>query len=1236
MRKFTMRSFLQLSMVMSLLLAISFQMNAQNSESDEPIITIKTNAYKNLGPTNMFSLVLGTIDAGNIIEVDTGYGRDEYEVNPAVYNEAEGSIVGTFIPCSVSDEGIVRIYGDPEKIDYINASGCYIETIEFPKLANLDILELSHNELKSIDLTNQTKLQAIYMSDNTFTKETPLVIGYKPDLAILEVSIIDWFDPNFNLSDYPKMMSFDGYHCVSLKNIDPSGCPNLYRLTLDVTNVESVDVSKNPELMILNISETKVTSVDVSNNPKLREFYCSHRGAYNSEYKFTSVDVSNNPDLLYFVCSGNKLTDIDISKNPKLQLLDVSDNYLSDIDLSNNKDLYQVYLNLNCMDFATLPVNPGTWNTYYYSQRPMKVDKSYPVNHEFDLSSRVLREESTTTCEMYAFSETNPEEPVKLDRSYYSYSDGKVTLNKVYADSVYFSFSNTLLNENVLLTEKFMVKTQSEYGQPTKVFNSSLALNPGDNIVFSVGIDGATEENPIEFLVNFGDGVKETFYATTSTLPAEPNVTGTQKGYGQLEVYAPEGVTVTALEVKDIMMYSADVSKLPSLRELNLIGTGLYYIDLDWNRCLTSLNLSNNNLSYLSLESKYAGYAKNVLANINLSHNQLSEVVLNELTVIRNLDLSHNQLHEFINFSNGEGIININLSNNQFDTLDFSYCATLKNLDVSHNMLTSIILPQDVCVLEYFACNDNRFTMANLPLHGDLSDENYIYAPQADFEIATKGPGANLTSQNRLIDGKETEFVWKKENGELLVEGVDYEVIDGITSFLNKDMGNVYCEMTHAAFPQFAGEKVFKTTLIEVAGMPTNLIATFTTKNNGDIVELSFAAAKSGTAMYIDWNGNNTVTQYLLEDTYKLFYAETKAGAEVKVYTYEPTDAITVFSMTGAKLSSFDGSKLTDAINISVCGAGLSSITLPDGSENLRELSLEGNKFRRFDASLYPSLTTLALTDNLLTSIDVSENKNLELFSAAHNSLSDVVLDNDKLWALYLDNNNISEIDLSGVPQLKQFSISNNYLSHIDVSNLNKLIMLIINNNYFTFETLPLHKSTYVRYYYHSQFPIEIAAEDGVVDLSSQSDVDGAATIYRWFVGLPTIDEEGMLVGEELAEGEDYLIEEGVTTFLSKFNDVMCVMMNEKLPDVVIYTYLINVTADVEEIAASDEVLVMSENDNIVVKSDAVGSPIAVYSVTGALMRTAEVEEGATVIDNIEEGIYLVRVGKNTKKVIVK
>lgn len=1236
MKKSLRETLLKLSMMILLMMAVSSPAKAQNDESDEPIITFKTNVYANVGSENQISLVLGTIDEGNIIEVDTGFGREQYEVNPAVYNDLEGRIVGTYIPCTVSSQGIVKIYGDPEKIDYLDASGCYIESIDFPKLVNLDILEMSHNELKSLDLSTQTKLRAIYLSDNTFAKQTPLVIGYKPELTILEVSIIDWFDPQFNLSDYPEMMSFDAYHCVSLSQIDPSGCPKLNRLTLDVTNVETVDVSKNPELLILNVSDTKVTSVDISENKKLREFYCSHRGAYNNEYKFTSLDLTNNPDLIYLVCSGNKLTELDVTKNPKLQYLEVSDNYLTEIDLSNNNDLYQVYLNLNCMDFATLPVNPGTWNTYYYKQRPMVCDKSYPVSHELDLSSRVLRDDTTTEVELYTLPESDASgEPIKLDKSYYTYNNGKITLNKTYTDSVYFSFSNSLLNENELQTQRFMIKSQSEYGLPTKVFNAAVAAEPNSEIAFSVGVDGASQENPIEFLVNFGDGQKEKFVAYSSTLPIEPNVVGTKKDYGQIEIYAPEGVTITALEIKDMMMYSADVTKLPCLRQLNFINTGLYYLDLDWNRCLTSLDLSYNNFSSINLESKYAGYGKNVLSDVNISNNKLTEITFNDMRILRNINLSNNQLTEAINLFNADHVETMDLSNNQFETLDFTYCEKLTWLNVSHNKLTSVLLPQTF-VLDYFACDNNSFTLATLPGYGPLTDENYIYAPQAEFEIATKGPGVDLRSQDVSINGENTVFVWKKENGELLVEDTDYKVIDGITSFLKDDLGNVYCEMTHNALPQFTGDKVYKTTLMEVAGMPTNEIASFVTVNDGDVVELSLAAAKSGTALYIDWNGNNTVTQYLLEDTYKIFTATTKAKTNVKVYTYDEADAITVFSMTGAKLSSFDGSKLTDAINITVCGGGLKEIALPKGSTKLEEITLEGNNLKNFDASEFPSLRILALPSNRLTSIDVSENADLEVLSLAYNTLSSIVLDNDKLWALYLDNNNFTDIDLSGVPNLKQLSISNNYLKEINVENLSKLIMLVINNNYFTFETLPLNKSTYVRYYYYNQYPIEITPEDGVVDLSSQNQVDGVATIYQWYLGMPEVDEEGYLVGNLLVEDEDYTIEDGVTRFLKDYEGVMCVMMNENLPDVVIYTYLINVTADVEEISTSDELSVVSKDNNIIVKSETVGTPIAVYNMAGGLMRTAKVAEGETVIDNVEQGIYLVRVGKKAAKVIVR
>lgn len=1227
---------IQMLMVMTALLCVPFMSKAQtDADNSQPVLTFKTNIYDTYGTSNYFTLVIGTTDSGNYIDVDCGFGKVEYEVQQAVYDEETQGITGTLINCTVSSEGIVKIYGDAEKIDYFNASGCYIEWIEFPDLVNLDILDLSHNELKRIDLTNQSKLRALYLSDNTFAPETPLCIGKnKPELSILEVSIIDYMDSSFNLSDYPAMASFDGYHNVSLTNIDPSGCPELQRLTLDVTNVESIDVSKNPKLVILNVSETKVTSVDVSNNPLLRELYCSHKGSYNNEYKIETLDISNNPELVYLFCSGNKLTELNVADNENLVVLDASDNYLTNIDLSGCPNLYQVYLNMNCFDFVTLPENPGTWNTYYYGQREMEVDKSYPEGQELDFSSRVLRDDATTTAAVYAVSESNISEPVLLDDSYYSYLDGKITMNKEYADSVFVAFSNTKFDENLLKTKKFLVKKAADYGLPTKVFSFSAQCQPGENISFGIGADGATAENPVKFLVDFGDDEPLEFYAQTDTLPTEFNVVGVKNGYGNIEVYAPEGVTITAIDIEGIKMYAADFTKLASLRYLKLTDADLYSLDLGWNRCLKSVDLSGNNLSVFSLEGANGDYGKNVLSDINLSRNQLYSITLNDLRAVRNLDLSNNQLVDKIDFTNGEYIETINLSHNLFTEFDFTYCSSLQRLDVSDNDAASIVLPQDG-VLENLICNYNNFTLADLPESGKLTEDNYIYAPQSDYFISTKGPGADLSSQNRIINGAGTRYTWKKVSGELLTEGVDYEINEGVTSFINTEMGEVYCEMTNAAFPAFAGENVYKTTPIEAAGMPTNVVASFKTLNDGDNVSLSLAAEKSGTAIYIDWKDDQTPTQYMLKDTYTLFEAVTKADTEVKVYTYEPDEHLSVFSMSGASLASFDGSKLEKAINISVNGAGLSEISLPEGSENLAEMSLENNAFESFDLSKFPALRTIALSGNLMTSIDLSKNKALEVVSVANNLLTEMTLDNDKIWALYIDHNEFEQIDLQGVPNLRQFSISNNYLTEIDVDDLDKLIMLAINNNNFTFETLPAIKDSYVIYSYGNQAPIEVEVTDCVVDLSSQRLVDDTETVYRWFVGVPSVDENtGELVGEELVLDTDYTLVDGVTTFLGSYEDVMCVMTNSKFPDVYMYTYLLDVSS-VGETSIEDTLNVYTDGLNIVVETSETGVSVDLYRIDGVMLASVKSDCGRTILPCSEAGMYIVKAGNKSRKVIV-
>lgn len=191
----------------------------------KPILTFKTNAYEEFGTANNISIVLGVTDS-TFLYVDCGNGKSEYEIGPAVVDSA--SIKGTLIYCSVTKAGTVTIYGtdkDALLIDYLNVDGCYITEIDLSKLVNLDVLSMSYNLLKSLDLSHNEKIRVLYLSDNTFDAATPLEIGEKPDLTILELEVVEHLSPNFDLTKYPKMMSFDAYHCPSLTKIDPTNCP---------------------------------------------------------------------------------------------------------------------------------------------------------------------------------------------------------------------------------------------------------------------------------------------------------------------------------------------------------------------------------------------------------------------------------------------------------------------------------------------------------------------------------------------------------------------------------------------------------------------------------------------------------------------------------------------------------------------------------------------------------------------------------------------------------------------------------------------------------------------------------------------------------------------------------------------------------------------------------------------------------------------------------------------------
>lgn len=1183
-----------------------------SSDLGEPAITIKTNAYATLGEANVFSILIGVTAESEYYDIDQGFGTEEFEATYATV-DSEGAWHGSVLSCRVSEKGEIKIYGDPEKIDVIKAIGCYITEIDLSKCVNLDILNLEHNELKSLDLTPNKKLQAIYLSDNPGTPETPIIIGTpKPDLQILEVDIIDNFDPDFK-PDYPRLQVLDCYYNRGLKKLDLSGCPNLINLVVEMTSVETLDLAQVPNMWHLNISESRIRDIDLSKAPKLAEFFCTHSsGSFNTDIKMTSLDVTHNPELNYLAVYDNELTSLDITKNPKLKTLYARNNNLSSLDISANDALASLDITGNRFTYSTLPADRNTFVEYFYGQRPYEVSRSLGVETPIDFTA-MLRDGSNTYVRVMAAPIGT--EPGEVDVDTYTWADGKLTFHQTFADSVYVEFVNSELSDYTLTTTRFMVKSAEELGKPSKIV-SMMVLKSGD-LNFKAGVRGATPESPRKLLVDFGDGEQKEFVVTSEE--ASTLISGKPADY-TVKIFMPEGDILSALNFDGQRLLSLDVKGATELRQLSARGCGLTKVDLVNNRCLASLDLADNSLTSLDLAGANGSYEKNFLTHIDVSGNKLSSFNIINTGGCRYLDLSDNRLTEY-SLKDYDNMRHLDLSGNQLTTVNIAYLSNAEYIDLSDNDLTEVEGVVDMPVLADFNLSGNRLTLATLP-HITGESVRYVYAPQAKITVASKAPSVSLAAQNVVIDGNATQFKWIKTDGTVLVEGTDYTLKDGLTRFLNIDGDAVHCELSNAAFPAFAGENVLATTDVVPMGAPTTVIATFTVNSVADNATIGFRT-KAVSNVYIDWTGEGLdYKDYPTSNTSYVYSDDVPAvvGKKAILYTYDDPSDITVFSITGIGMDDFDGSPLTNLTMFGLYGSGLASenIIFPVKT-NIKELSLTETQIESIDLSEFPALEHLVFSDGQIEEIDLSKAPKLLTAALGKNRISSVKLGNPVLWGLDLTNNQLSSLDVSDMPALDQLLLSNNQFSEIDLSPIkDTLRALILVGNRFTFATLPRQVDFPVlgnAYYYGNQATVDVDVVDGKVDLSAQARVGDTETVYTWYYGEVSVDENtGELVGEMLTcEGDDpeYTIENGITTFHVNYTEpVICVMTNEVYPNLVLYTNYLDISGN----SAVDDIF-----------ADGVDDPDAlvnVYTLQGMLLR--EKVRRAVAVDGLAAGIYIV------------
>lgn len=247
-------------------------------------------------------------------------------------------------------------------------------------------------------------------------------------------------------------------------------------------------------------------------------------------------------------------------------------------------------------------------------------------------------------------------------------------------------------------------------------------------------------------------------------------------------------------------------------------------------------------------------------------------------------------------------------------------------------------------------------------------------------------------------------------------------------------MTNGYYTVTVRFTPQSVGQKYAQ--IVVESNDPTKPNYGIIAQGNGlqattgtivNIPDANFKAALVGNSS-INTNGDGEI---------QVSEAQAFTG-EIRV------DGLNILDVTG--LEAF--------VNITQFHAENNSLTSIDLSQNtaVTRLTLKGNSLTALDLSANLALETILIQQNSISTIDLTNHSSLVNFQCGDNNISTLVLPTtaNGLRTLYLEENQISTLDVSMYPDLRTLVAYNNNLSSMDISNNSRVISLHVRNNNLT------------------------------------------------------------------------------------------------------------------------------------------------------------------------------------------
>ena len=254
------------------------------------------------------------------------------------------------------------------------------------KMINLATLDLSNNNISSVNLANNTKLTSLNLSNNNLTTAdtSDLLLLTTLDLSHNRITSNKFnIRSNGNLvnldASYNQINTVDISYNQALTNVNLSNntfwslddiidqgtynvIPKIKELDLSNNNLSSDSIgalTKYTALTDLDLSNNNLTTVDVTGNKKLVSLHIDgERGSTKS--KLNSLNVSGITTLKIISVDNNELTTLNVSSSTAAVSLSARNNQLTSLTL--NTKITELYVSENKLTSLSVPASVQSLN----------------------------------------------------------------------------------------------------------------------------------------------------------------------------------------------------------------------------------------------------------------------------------------------------------------------------------------------------------------------------------------------------------------------------------------------------------------------------------------------------------------------------------------------------------------------------------------------------------------------------------------------------------------------------------------------------------------------------------------------------------------------------------------------------------------------------------------------------------------------------------------------------------